>query len=58
MRRIDEVKNRKMKNVKDVRVLDKKRIQITFINGQDIILCAKSEDYGYDSGMYFEKDNI
>lgn len=58
MRRIDEVKNKKMKNVKCINILDKKRIQIIFNNGQEITLVAQSEDYGYDQGIYIEKDNV
>ena len=58
MRRIDQVKNRKMKNVKNVEVLDKKRIRITFNNDAQIVLKAESEDYGYDSGIYIEQDTV
>lgn len=58
MRRIDEVKNKKIKDVKHVKILDKKRIKITFNNDQYIIITAYSEDYGYDPGMYIEKDTI
>lgn len=58
MRRIDQVKNKKMKNVQSVEILDKKRIKIVFKNNQEIILISNSEDYGYDSGIYFEKDNV
>lgn len=57
-RRIDEVKNRKMKNVKLVEVVDKKRIKIVFNNNQEITLKAECEDYGYDSGIYVEQDNV
>jgi hypothetical protein len=57
LRRIDEVKNKKMKNVKFVKVIDKKRIKVVFNNNQEIILKANCEDYGYDSGLYIEKDN-
>lgn len=56
MRRIDKVKSRKMKNVKLVEVLDKKRIKITFRNNHEITLIASPEDYGYDSGIYIEKE--
>lgn len=58
MRRIDEVKNKKMKNIKLIEVVDKKRIRIIFINNQEIVLKASCEDYGYDSGIYIEKDNV
>ena len=58
MRRIDEVKNKKMKNIKSILILDKKRIKITFNNNQEIVLCSEVEDYGYDSAIYMEKDNI
>lgn len=58
MRRIDEVKNRKMKNIDEVEILDKMRMLIKFKNGQDIIITSRTEDYGYDSGIYIEKDNI
>lgn len=57
MRRIDDAKNKKMKNVKEVVVLDKKRIQIIFHNNQSITLISRCEDYGYDSGIYIEKEN-
>ena len=57
MRRIDDVKNRKMKNVKSVEVLDKKRVLIKFHNNHEIILKACCEDYGYDSGIYIEEEN-
>ena len=58
MRRIDEVKNRKMKNVKFVQVVDKSRLRIVFNNGQEITVKSCAEDYGYDSGIYIEKDNV
>lgn len=58
MRRIDNVKNKKMKNIKSILILDKKRIKITFNNNQEIILCSSVEDYGYDSAIYIEQDNI
>jgi hypothetical protein len=57
LRRIDEVKNKRMKNVRMVEVLDKKRIRIVFENNDDIILKSQTEDYGYDSGIYIEKDS-
>jgi len=55
MRRIDKVKSKKMKNVKYIEVVDKKRLKIN--NNQEIIVKAVCEDYGYDSGIYLEKDN-
>jgi hypothetical protein len=58
LRRIDEVKNKKMKNIKFVEVLDKKSVRIVFNNNDEIVLKACAEDYGYDSGMYIEQDNI
>ena len=58
MRRIDNVKNKKMKNIKSILILDKKRIKITFNNNQEIILRSSPEDYGYDSAIYIEQDNI
>jgi len=58
MRRLDEVKDKRIRNVKEIKILDKKRIQIIFNNNEEIILCATSEDYGYDAGIYFEKDSI
>lgn len=58
MRRIDTVKNKKMKNVKHVQVLDKKRIKIVFNNGEEIVVKALGEDYGSDCGIYIEQDNI
>ena len=58
MRRFDEVKNKKMKNIKSILILDKKRIKITFNNNQEIVLCSECEDYGYDSSIYMEKENI
>lgn len=57
MRRIDEVKNKKMKNVKFVQIVDKKRLRIVFNNNQEIVVRACSEDYGYDAGIYIEQDN-
>jgi hypothetical protein len=58
MRRIDKVKNKKMKNVETVEVVDKKRLRITFKNGQEIVVISCPEDYGYDSGIYIELDSI
>lgn len=58
MRRIDQIKNKKMKNVKYVKVIDKKRLEIMFITGVKIIVKAEPEDYGYDSGIYIEEDTI
>lgn len=57
-RRIDEVKNKKMKNIKFAEIIDKKRIKVVFNNNQEITLKAECEDYGYDSGIYIIKDNI
>lgn len=47
-----------MKNVKLVEIVDKKRLRIVFKNNAEVILKACAEDYGYDSGLYFEKDNV
>ena len=58
MRRIDEIKNKKMKNIKHVQVIDKKRLKIVFNSGVSIVVAAQSEDYGYDSGIYIEQDTI
>jgi len=58
MRQINEVKNKTMKGVSKVKVLDGKSIQIYFKNGEDIILESKPLDYGYDSGIFITKDNI
>lgn len=56
MRRIDEVKNKKIKNVKSVKILSKRRIELVFSNGQSIVLIARSEEWGYESGIYIEKE--
>jgi len=58
MRRIDQIKNKKMKNVKFVQVIDKKRLKITFNSGVEIVVKAQAEDYGYDSGIYIEQDTV
>lgn len=58
LRRIDQVKNRKMKNVQFVEILDKRRLRIAFQNNEEIILEANTEEYGYDCGIYIEKDNV
>ncbi|MOA06867.1 hypothetical protein D3C78_1265340 [compost metagenome] len=58
LRRIDEVKTKKMKNVKLVEVLDKQRLRVTFNNGAFIVLKACVEDYGDSAGVYLEKDTI
>lgn len=57
MRRIDQVKNKKMKNIKFIEVVDKKRLKVVFHNNQEIVLLSQSEDYGYDSGLYIEQEN-
>lgn len=57
-RRIDEVKNRTMKNVEKVEILDKATIKIYFKNGQDIELSSQVLDWGYDSCIVISKDNI
>lgn len=57
MRRIDEVKNKRIRNVKHVRILDSKRIEIKFHNGKTMVLMADSEDYGYGAGLYIEKES-
>jgi len=41
MRRIDMVKNKKMKNIKHAEILDKKRIKIVFQNNEEIVLEAR-----------------
>lgn len=51
MRRIDEVKSKKMRNVKTVEVVDQKRLKITFHNGDWVIIMADGE-----SSLYFEKE--
>jgi len=58
MRRIDEVRNRKMRDIQFAQILDKKRIRFVFTNGQEITVCAYPEDYGGDTAIYIEKDNI
>lgn len=57
-RRIDEVKNRVMKNVEKVEILDKATIKIYFKNGQDIELSSHVLDWGYDSCIVISKDNV
>lgn len=47
-----------MKNIKFAKVIDKKRIKIVFNNNQEIVIKAESEDFGYDSAMYIEQDNV
>jgi hypothetical protein len=47
-----------MKNIKFAEVIDKMRLRIVFNNNAEIILKAEAEDYGYDSGIYIEKDTI
>ncbi|MEO2202245.1 hypothetical protein ABGV42_00625 [Paenibacillus pabuli] len=47
-----------MRNVKMVEVIDKKRIKVIFNNNQEIVLKAEPEDFGYDSAIYIEEDNI
>lgn len=56
MRRIDEVKNKKIKNVKYVKILNKNRIKIVFPNNKSIIVKGVTEDYGYDVGIYIEEE--
>ena len=56
MRRIDKVKDKRIRNVKSMQILDKKRIKIEFNNGGHIILTAMTEEFGYDEGIYIEKD--
>jgi hypothetical protein len=58
MRRIDEVKRKKMKNVRFIEIIDKKRMRIVFANDSEITLKVFTEYYGYDCGIYIEKDNI
>lgn len=56
MRRIDDVKDKRIRNVRQVRVLDSKRIEMEFNDGKTMILVAESEEYGYNAGMYIEKE--
>lgn len=58
MRRIDEVKNKKMTNIKHVKVLGKNRIRITFRNEEFIEVTAQPEDFVGDCGMYITVDNL
>jgi hypothetical protein len=59
MRRIDQVKNKKIRNIKYIEILDKNSLKIVFKNiSQEIILRGSPTDYGYDSVIYIEKDNI
>jgi len=58
MRRIDEVKNKKMVNIKHVKVLGKNRIRITFRNEEFIELTAQPEDFVGDCGIYITVDNL
>lgn len=57
LRRVDQVKNKKMKNVKFIEILDKKRLRVVFHNNLEIVLLSQAEDYGDDSGIYIEKEN-
>lgn len=57
-RRIDEVKNRTMKNIEKVKILDKATIRIYFKNGQNIELSSQVLDWGDDSCIIISKDNI
>lgn len=57
MRRIDEVKSKKIKNVKLVEFLSKRRIRIVFSNGQEIILLARPMEWGYEVGIFIEKEH-
>ena len=57
-RRIDQVKNRKARNVQYVEFIDKQRIRIVFKNNQEIVLRANPTDYGYDAVIYIEKDTV
>lgn len=56
MRRIDEVTDKRIRNVRQVRVLDSRRIEIEFNDGKTMILMAEPEEYGYNAGMYIEKE--
>ncbi len=47
-----------MKNVKEIQILDKKRLLIKFKNDDEIVLRAVTEDFGYDQSICIEKDNI
>ncbi|MED3440287.1 hypothetical protein P4393_12550 [Bacillus subtilis] len=58
MRRVDTVKNKKMKNVKFIEVLDKKRLRVVFRSNEEIVVAAHATDYGYDSAIYIEEDSI
>lgn len=58
MRRVDAVKNKKMKNVKFIEILDKKRLRVVFKNDEEIVVAAHVTDYGYDSAIYIEEDNV
>lgn len=52
MRRIDTVKNRKMKNIKHVEILHKDLLRVVFKNNCAIDLKVRLEDYGEDAGIY------
>ncbi|MED1125462.1 hypothetical protein [Bacillus atrophaeus] len=58
MRRVDAVKNKKMKNIKFIEIIDKKRLRIAFRNDEEIVVAAHATDFGYDSAIYIEEDNV
>jgi hypothetical protein len=58
MRRIDEARNKTISSAKSIKILGKDRLQVNLGNGQHIILCAKPMNYGYEAGIYIEKDTF
>lgn len=54
-RKISDFKNKKIKNVKCVRVVDSKTLNIELESGYVIKLRSTPTDYGYDSYIYIEK---
>ena len=55
MRNIGDVKNKKIKNVKYVRIIDNNTIHIELQSGYVITLKSSPTDYGYSSVMYIEE---
>lgn len=56
MRRIDKVKNKKMKNIQFAQVLDHRRVKVVFNNNHYIILKACIEGYD-DTAMYIAEES-
>lgn len=54
--RIDEVKDKRIRNIDTMTIIDKQNIEIIFKNGETITLSPRVEEFGYDSSIVIKSE--